>query len=379
MLMRIISILLIVAAAALLFVASMTMAKSVAVRDMAQYWAAAHLITTNPYSAERARNLELQAGMPQYRNAMVMPNPPWALPFVLPFRFMSYRVAFAIWTVFTLATVAGCARVLWSLHAGRNSLAPAFISLLFGPTLTNMILGQFAVLGLLGITLFLWLVDKRRDWQAGAALLLVVIKPHLVLLFLIVVLFWVFATRRWAVIIGAATAFALACGVALAFDPYVFQQYLEYVHRFTREHVSYPNLGGILFLLTKHHALALLPSIIGIAWVIYYWRLKRDIWDMTVHGSFVILVSTVCTYYSYSYDEIIILPALLGAAAVGRRIPFLIGYLVIEIAYVLFWGNAGGATGWDYMILSWVSLALLLTYLLSMREARHQNAPAFIS
>src|SRR5690242_7334356 len=99
MLARFISILLVLTSAVLLFLASMTMADTVAVRDMAQYWAAARLLRENPYSAEGAREWEIQAGMSPNRRAMVMPNPPWALPFVLPFRFMSYRVAFAFWTV----------------------------------------------------------------------------------------------------------------------------------------------------------------------------------------------------------------------------------------------------------------------------------------
>ena len=379
MFVRVISILLVITSAVLLFFASMAMANSVAVRDMAQYWAAAHLLTENPYSAERARAWEIQAGMSPNRHAMVMPNPPWALPFVLPFRFMSYRVAFAFWTVFTLAAVAGCARVLWALYTDRNSLAPAFISLLFGPTLTNMALGQFAVLGLLGITLFLWLIKKRLDWWAGASLLLVMIKPHVVLLFLLALVFWVISTRRWAVVFGAAIALAAATALAVAMDTSVLQQYFQYAHRFTREQIPYPNVGGILFLLTKQHLLALLPSLVGIVWVTYYWWRKRSTWDMTIDGSFVILVSIACTYYSYSYDEIITLPALLGAAAIGKRIPFLVGFIVVEVAYVFFWANGGGATGWDYMILSWVSLALLLTYLASIRGANRQTTAAPIS
>jgi hypothetical protein len=378
MLIRAISILLILSAAVLLFFASIVMANSVGVRDMVQYWAAAHLLTENPYSGERTRELEIQAGMPSNRHTMVMPNPPWAMPFVLPFRFMSYRIAFAFWTVFTLATVAGCARVLWHFYTDRNSLAPAFISLLFGPTLTNMMLGQFAVLGLLGITLFLWLIKKRRDWWAGASLLLVVIKPHVVLLFLLVVLFWLITNKRWAVIGGAAISFAAATGTALLLDPVVFQQYFHYAHRFTQEQVPYPNLGGILFLLTKQHLLALLPTVVGVFWVVYYWRRHRDDWDMTIHGPLVILVSLVCTYYSYSYDEIITLPALLGAAAMGKRAPFLLGFILVELGYLFFWGNAGAATGWDYMILSWVSVGLLLTYLASMCGAIRQNRTAVV-
>jgi hypothetical protein len=121
--------------------------------------------------------------------------------------------------------------------------------------------------------------------------------------------------------------------------------------------------------LTKQHLIALLPSLVGIVWVTYYWWRKRSTWDMTIDGSLVILVSVACTYYSYSYDEIITLPALLGAAAIGKRIQFLVGFFLVEVAYVFFWANGGGATGWDYMILSWVSLALLLTYVASMRRA----------
>ena len=368
MLTRALSILLILTSAVLLFFTAMAMADSLSMRDMVQYWAAAQLATSNPYSAEQAYNVEVNAGMPRSRHPMVMPNPPWALPFVLPFRFMSYRVAFASWTLFTLFCVAACARVLWRLYTPRNSLAPAFISLLFGPTLAGMLLGQFSILGLLGITLFLWLVEQRRDAWAGAALLLTVLKPHLLIIFLIVVLLWVIHSRRWLVIVGSAAAFAVACIVAVGLDPQVFQQYFQYAHRFTTEQIPYPNVGGILFLVSRWHKLALLPSMIGTVWALLYWRKHRTNWNMTRHGSFVVLVSLVCTYYSYPYDEVLALPALLGAAALGTSGYFLIGYFLVEIAYAAFFANAGGVTGWDYMILSWVSLALLVTYILSMRK-----------
>ena len=128
--------------------------------------------------------------------------------------------------VFSIVVIAGCGRLAWQLFTPRASLAPLFLCLIFGPTLGLLEVGQLSVLVLMGITLFLVEVQGRRDWIAGAMLLLVCIKPHISFLFLLAVLLWAIYFRRWAIIWGAILAVLISSLIVCALNPNVFGQYI---------------------------------------------------------------------------------------------------------------------------------------------------------
>ena len=156
-----------------LFVAAFMAASALPVQDLAQYWAAAHLVKTNPYSYQLVSDFEKSAGISSNALPLVIKNPPWAILFILPLGLFGYYVAFAIWAVFSVVVVAGCALAAWNLYNSPPSLAPALLSLFFGPTVVLLMLGQWTVLVLLGVTLFLTMAARKKDWYAGASLLLV--------------------------------------------------------------------------------------------------------------------------------------------------------------------------------------------------------------
>ncbi len=372
-------LLIVALAAGILFLALRGTAASMPAQDLAQYWAAAHLATQNPYSFPLVSQLDIAAGLHIGTGAdpLVMRNPPWALVFVLPFRFMSYPTAFAFWAVLSFAAVAACGRSLWTLYASRPSLLPAFLSLFFGPTVCLFLLGQLAVLVLVGITIFLVSVERKRDWIAGGSLLFLMLKPHVTLLLLVAVILWAADVRRWKIIWGGALALAGSTIIAVALNHDVFGQYLRFAGVFARERVPYPNLSGIIYAASRSHALAMLPLFTGFVWLAIYWSQKRSDWDWKTNGLLVLLVSVVCTYYSYSYDEVIVLPALLAVAAQGDRRKFLVGFVITDAAYAVYMLNIAGLWGLKYMFLCWTGLAWLVTYLLSQRRApAHVSAAA---
>src|SRR5271170_6813297 len=61
--------------------------------DFVEYWAAGHQLVhhANPYDADAILRLEHAAGFPADEGALIMANPPWALPLVLPLGFLGPR------------------------------------------------------------------------------------------------------------------------------------------------------------------------------------------------------------------------------------------------------------------------------------------------
>jgi hypothetical protein len=345
--------------ALVLFAAARVAASALARLDFQAFWVAARLFPQNPYS------FELTAKYLGVSEAMPIKNPPWAILFVLPFALFRYQDAFALWAVMTVVVVTGCARAAWNLSNASPSLAPALLSLLFGPTIVLLMLGQVTVLVLLGIMLFLVMAEQRRDWLAGASLLLVSFKPHVALLFLIVVTLWTVQFKRWAIFLSCGLTLAASCIVSLAINPRIFSQFLERTRVVMDEKESYQNLGGMLYSASGHHIVALLPQLIGVIWLLFFWWRHKSDWEWKSHGMTVLVASCVCSYYSRPYDEVLAVPALVTAFSVGCRRIFLTGFLVTNLGYALYLSNVAGHFGYGYMFLWWTASGWLLTCVLS--------------
>ena len=361
----IITIALIACAAGILFVAALMAASALPPQDLTQYWSAAHLVRQNPYSTQLVSAFEKASRIGASEPPLVLKNPPWAIPFILPLRLFSFRVAFAAWAVFSVVAVVGCVGVVWRWLEEPDSIFSILLPLLFGPTIVLLMLGQWTVLVLIGITGFLIAADRRHDRIAGAFLLLVMGKPHVALLFLTAILLWVVQTRRWKIFYSAALSLAASSAFVLVLNPHVFAQFFARTREVVDEKVPYPNLGGMLYILTGNHALALLPQIIGIVWLIFYWTRRRRTWDWKTDGMLVLVSSIACSYYSYPYDEILVLPALVMAFVTGNRRVFLLLFSATEIGYAFYLLQIAFKFGLSYMFLSWTAMAWLITYLAS--------------
>lgn len=355
----ILPLVLIGAAILLTFFTARTAAIVKPTRDIQSFWAAAKQVKQNPYGAG-------------------MRNPPWAIPFVLPLGFFEYPTAFGVWTVTTLILIAGCGRVLWGVFATVPSLLPAVLTLVFGPTFCLLLMGQLDALTLAGLTLFLWAIRQNRHFLAGTSLLLVSIKPHIVLLFLFAVVLWAVRTRGWTVLAGAGLAVTVSTILVVLINHNVLSQYLQCVRSFTSYKDTDPNISGLIYEFSGRRSLALIPEIVGIVWLgFYFWR-RRDDWDWNREGLLCILVSVLCSYYSFPYDEVVVLPAVLLCAATGIRTRLFVLFALINFGYYLYLSNTAGGWGFGSLFLSWTGTAWLIAYLVSRPRTIEESIPTII-
>jgi Glycosyltransferase family 87 len=372
---RILTITSFVFAGGALFFAAFLAASAFRVQDFGAYWAAAHLVRQDPYSLQVVGKFEEASGISAVGPTLVMRNPPWAIPFILPLGFFKYRVAFALWLVFSVVVVTGCTRAIWMRLEKSDSLAPVLLPIIFGPTVVLLMLGQWTVLVLLGITTFLIMVDRRRDWMAGSSLLLVMGKPHVVLLFLIVVILWTIQSKRWAILVSAVISLAASSMVVLALNAHIFGQFLFRTQQVVDETVPHPNLGGILYIITHRHFMAIIPQIASVVWLGFYWVRRREMWDWASDGMLVLLCSVAFSYYSYPYDEILVLPALVVAFVKGNRKIFVFCFAFVNIGYALYVFQVAGRFGFSSLFLWWTSSAWLITFLIAGRSRSHRGLP----
>jgi hypothetical protein len=332
-------------------------------QDLAQYWAAAHLLHSNPYSMDLTSHFEKSAGI--FSTPLITKMPPWAIVTFLPLALFGYHLSFTLWAVASVVIVGWSTYAVSRKLSSETSLAPAILPFIFGPTFVLLMLGQYTVFVLLGAVLFCIFIYKKQDWFAGASLLFLTGKPHIAFLFLIAIACWIVYRRRWIVLLSGSITLASASAIAVLINHQIFQQFRERSLMVVHETESYPNLGGILYSTFGLHWLALIPQALGVLWVIYYWTRNKAAWNWQYHGMVVLLISVTSSYYSYPYDQILCMPALVVAFAKGNQRAFLLGFVITDFGFLAYLSNVAGHFGYGYMFLWWTALGWLATFMLA--------------
>ena len=309
------------------------------VNDFIEYWAAAKLLLSggNPYSAEQLLQLQRTVGWSK-NEALLMWNPPGTLFFIAPLGLLDYNTGQFLWFVIHFMIIFVCARVLWQTYDGapRSTWWPLLSALTFAPTYLLLIQGQIGGLILLGLILFLHSV-KRHAWDsAGLNLSLVSIKPHLIYLFWLAIAAWSIRERRWKFLRGWLIGVIVTGTAPLFFDPAIYSQYMDLVQSHDVHPPLYwatPSLGTVLRVFVDRGGwVHWLPSVAGAAWMFWYWRRHAESWDWREQLPIVLLVAVVTASFVWTFDQIVLLPAVIQCAVwLSRSSSRILRRLIIAI------------------------------------------------
>ncbi|HEY6935994.1 MAG TPA: glycosyltransferase family 87 protein [Terriglobales bacterium] len=336
--------------------------------DFVEYWAASRVLLAggNPYSPAAILAAEKPAGFAG-KQPLLMWNPPWTLPFLLPFGASSYAKASAAWLLLNLVIVFACADFLWRQYGGetRRRWLGWLLAASFFPLLTALGLGQIGPLILLGLTLFLR-YQTSRPLLAGAATVLIAVKPQLLYLFWMVLLLDCVRRRRWRLLAGAGGGLALASLLPLWLNSHLWRNYLDLAGSGEVLRNPSPNFGTLLRMQLGHHAwLQYVPLLVGIAWVVPFWRARRTCWSWSGHLPIVLLVSLVTTAYGWLFDQIVLLPAVMQVAVPllrrrRLRLQALTAYLGTSALMMLFVILRKTGTAYTWTAPAWLALYIWL-------------------
>jgi hypothetical protein len=299
--------------------------------DFIEYWAAARLLVTggNPYSPVELFEVQRALGWSQHE-PLIMWNPPWTLFFTAPLGLLDYGTAQFVWVMLHVVTISVGARMLWQTYGGslQRSWWALFVVLTFAPTYLVLLMGQIGPLILLGLIIFLQTVN-RRSWSiAGLSLSLVSIKPHLLYLFWLALVVWLLRGRRWK-FLGGWIIGAIITGLAPLFvDPAIYSRYVELLKNadvIRPFQYATPSLGLALgkLLSVEDDWLRWTPSVLGAIWALSYWRKKAARWEWNDQLPIILLVSVATTSFVWSFDHIVLLPAVIQGAVWLSRSPSL--------------------------------------------------------
>ena len=342
--------------------------------DFIGYWATGKLLRahTNPYSHAELLRVEHAAGG-TWSQPIVMRNPPWSLFLVIPLGYCSLPVAIFLWLGLMLGAAVLSIRLL-----GAGSKPPPVVVYLFAPILYSAMSGQCPLFFLLGVALYFHSC-RSRPWLAGLALTLPAMKPHLFLLFWPIVLVECIRRRQYRVLAGAALGMAIACAIAWAYDPRVWTDYTATMLTEGIQGIYMPNLPTSLRFLFpgRPEWLQLVPAAAGLVWAgWYYWR-HRARWDWAEEGALLLGVSVLVSPYSWPFDQVLFLPAIVKVCTAGLARRTLAVFVVLDVAAAVLVMKIH-LTSVAYV---WTGPAWLIWYLWARSQASvpAQDAPVLAS
>ncbi|MFC2029555.1 glycosyltransferase family 87 protein [Chloroflexota bacterium] len=313
--------------------------------DFVQYWSAARLLVGggNPYDPATLFSMEQSVGWPQ-PEPLLMWNPPYVLALVLPVAYLPFNLATLAWLSLQFGLILGSGVLLWRYFApddGRYWIG-LLAGLAFVPALFSLRLGQISPWLLVGVVGFLWAEHSRRDFLAGSALALLMIKPQVTYLFLLAALWWAWRDRRWRVLAGGLGAMLAASGLVFLVSPGIVANYLAAAARPPLYWLP-PTVGTWLRLLFRPAPswLQFLPSVVGLlGLVVWLWK-RRGPWSWRSVTGPLLLASSLTTSYGWTFDQIILLPVVVDLISrlrwVSRRRRFaVLGALALfQVALLL--------------------------------------------
>jgi hypothetical protein len=332
--------------------------------DYIEYWSAGRLFIrgANPYSEPLILALEKTRGFAPDA-PLVMLNPPWALFMVAPLGFLPGLPALVLWVLATMGSVLASILAL--------DVPPQYrtLAFLFAPVLATFTMEQSSPFLLVGFCLFLRL-QARRPFLAGAALLLMSIKPHLFLVFWAVLLLDCLYRRRVAILAGLATALACSSAFATIVSPHVWQDYFTLMRSARLDQNPFLSLPMLFRMLIDWRIawLALVPAAMAVIWGVSYYWWKRATWDWKQHGMPLMMVTILTSPYGWVSDEVVLLPPVVFAALSSPRRFSIEMVTLLNLAAILAFCTTAQARAW--LPLAWFAWYL---YAVSGKIGSHSD------
>lgn len=173
--------------------------------DFQEYWSALRLFEKgiDPYIP--AHMSEFQRASFGRETPIMMWNPPWLLTLMYPLLQFDFLVSARLWLLAQLVMIGASVMIAVSLLRSV-SLSPAgylcilVASVSFPPCCNSLRVGQIGALLLFGGSIVFWGLARHSSWAIAFGCAILSVKPHLFLLFGVVLLWWIVTEKRYSLV-----------------------------------------------------------------------------------------------------------------------------------------------------------------------------------
>lgn len=283
--------------------------------DFRGYWSASYLLAHSQNFGDDDLLQQVQKEQTDFDRDYVIKtwNLPWILVWFIPYTFVTFSQAVSLWlftNVLVLqASMMGSWKILMRAAPTLNKrgwILPLLTAILFPSTLVALLFGQVNIIVLGGLVGFLYFYQRAQDINAGVALALTTLKPHLVYLALPIILVQLLLERRWRVMGAAAVTVLGSTAVLFLLRPTFLSEYLASTgggNLFTWETATLTTYLSIKlnWLWIRLIGILLVPLAL-----LLWWRLRSRIsFSHTLQVA--VLVSIITMPFGWSYDYVLLL------------------------------------------------------------------------
>lgn len=334
--------------------------------DFIEYWSAgkAFLAGNNPYSSEVLLEIQQEVD-PERQTALMMWNPPWVLPFVSCVAILNFWYARLFWYLISAGSALLAVDLFWRSRGGpgERRWMSWTVVVWYLPVMQLIILGQITFAPLLGISAFQWFLARNRPVLAGAAVSLTMVKPHLVVIFFLILALWSIREKCWEPIVTTGSIIGLSTLVAAIIFPEILGLYVDAAIFDTGpSRWMTPTIGTLAWLGTHMRSAAYLPLILASIFVGYVWiRTWREHYSWEFDLPTVLLISFVAAPFAWTFDMAILAPVVVGllGTAVAKQQSWIL-FALLSTQGLLFISLYFGQ---NYFHTWWFPLALLGLFL----------------
>lgn len=192
--------------------------------DFIQYWTAYGTARAglDPYSPAQMLAGEKALGW-NSPVPLMMWNPPWLLLLFAPILMVPYELSSKLFLALNLLAIVAIARFASDIFAERSKHAPCLATLavvLSAPVYVALSTGQLSIILAAALALLIRSALRDEPWAGATALAVLSLKPHLFVLTLLVLGWWMLRTKRFFGLIPrtAVLMAALIASAELAFQ-----------------------------------------------------------------------------------------------------------------------------------------------------------------
>lgn len=286
------------------------MSTDIGKEDFIGYWSAAYLFRNdqNPYDPELMLTTQNELVPTTWDYPIMSWNPPTLIALLAPLGFLSFSAAKSIWLIVNIVLVLAASLILARLYLPEGHLKSQFVFLLFAVSFPQVLLGiqmgQITFLVYFGLVASVALIKKEQWFWAGAVLILTSIKPHMVLLSLIYLLFYMVKHRQFKGWIGLGAAGLFSALVLFIFRPAWISDYIG-LFAIAPTNWATPTIGGLLsYLQITELAKSLIFLFLPLPFILLKYSQKVSI-EFAI--ALLTLITVPTTFFGWSYDQTLLL------------------------------------------------------------------------
>ncbi len=349
--------------------------------DFRPYWSSSFLLRNGQDFSNLSNMDSIERSQTNWRESYTMSA--WFSPtgnlILLPYTFLPFAHAVYYWFITNILVVFLSAILLWQ-RIKIHIWIPLGVSLTYSATLVSLYVGQVNTLVVLGLSLFIFFSAKKHDFLAGACLVLLTIKPHLVILTLPLLILNTIWQRKLKIFAGFMSALVICTLVLWGIYPRWLNSFWQVMTSGMSSFREAPTISGLLVHAGYGYGKWLWIIVLSLS-IIIWWKLRNKI-DQRILIDTTILIGMLVSPIGWSYDQIVLLIPLLhvfewvvSSTLTKGNIMVIVFILVIANSLSFYQRTFSVSDVW----LFWIPLVALIVYIFSWKQRRMKISDAVLA